>query len=88
MKFQFSGNLLRYLDYHREIEVEGGTVTEGIGNLVELYPDFRRIIHNSEGDIRLIHRFFLNGSLLDPKHVHHAVKPDDVVTVLTPIAGG
>jgi molybdopterin converting factor small subunit len=88
MKFQFSGNLLRYLDYHREIEVEGSTVTEGIGNLVESYPDFRRIIHNSEGDIRLIHRFFLNGALLDPSGVDDPVKSGDVVTVLTPIAGG
>ena len=88
MKFEFSGNLLRYLNYQREIEVEGGTLVEGVGNLVERYPDFRRVIQDSKGEIRLIHRFFLNGSQLEPGDVHCAVEPGDVVTVLTPIAGG
>ena len=88
MKFQFSGNLLRYVDYRREIEVDGSTLAEGVDNLVKKFPDFRRVAQDSEGEVRLIHRFFLNDELLEPGNVHCAVGPDDEVTVLTPIAGG
>jgi len=88
MKFHFSGNLIRYVDYRREIEVDGTTLKEGVDNLVRSFPDFRRVIQDTEGEIRLIHRFFLNGVHLEPGDVHCSVGPDDDVTVLTPIAGG
>ena len=88
MKFQFSGNLLRYVDYRREIEVDGATLAEGVDNLSREFPDFRRVVQTSEGKVRLIHCFILNGEQLAPGNVHCAVGSDDEVTVLTPIAGG
>ncbi len=88
MKFRFSGNLLRYVDFHREVEVQGYTVEEGVNNLSEKFPGFDRIIHDSEGHIRMLHRLHLNGELLNPDDYGQPVTSEDVIGVLTPIAGG
>ena len=88
MKFQFSGNLLRYVDFHREVEVSGDTVEEGVINLSQQFPGFGRIIHDSEGYIRMLHRLHLNGELLDPDDYSQPVTSKDVIGVITPIAGG
>ena len=88
MKFQFSGNLLRYVDFHREVEIRGDTVEEGVENLSETFPRFGRIIHDSEGHIRMLHRLHLNGELLNPDDYRQPVSSEDVIGILTPIAGG
>ena len=88
MKFQFSGNLLRYVDFHREVEVPGDTVVEGVNNLSLEFPGFARIIHDSEGHIRMLHRLHLNGELLNPADYGQQVTSEDVIGVITPIAGG
>ena len=88
MMFQFSGNLLRYVEFHREVDVEGNTVEEGVTNLSAKFPGFGRIIHDSEGHIRMLHRIHLNGELLSPGNYGQPVAPEDVIGVLTPIAGG
>ena len=76
MKFRFSGNLLRYVDFHREVEVQGDTVAEGVNNISQKFPGFARIIHD------------LNGELLNPGNYDQPVTSDDVIGVITPIAGG
>ena len=88
MKFQFSGNLLRYVDFHREVEVQGTTVEEGISNVVEEYPKLNAIVRDSSGHIRQLHRFFIDGELLDQAKLDQRVEPNVTVTLLTPIAGG
>lgn len=88
MKFQFSGNLLRYVDFCREVGVDGDTVEEGAKKVVEKFPNLENVIHDSDGRIRLLHRFFLNGELLGRADFDRRVGPNDVVLVLTPIAGG
>lgn len=88
MKFKFSGNLLRYVDYRREIDVDGKTLAEGFDNIANKYPDFRRVILDSNNEIRLIHRFFVNGEQLEQDNFNCAVGPSDEVVVITPIAGG
>ena len=88
MRVQLSGNLLRYVDYHREVEVDGTTLAEGLGHVAEKHPDFKRVILDSDGNIRLIHRFFLNGELLSREEFDRSIGSADVVAVLTPIAGG
>ena len=42
MKFQFSGNLLRYVNYSRKIEVDGSSIVEGIKNVVDTFPRIRQ----------------------------------------------
>ncbi len=88
MKFQFSGNLLRYVDFHREVEVHGTTVEEGISKVVEEYPKLNAIVRDSSGRIRQLHRFFIDGELLDQGELDQRVEPNVTVTLLTPIAGG
>ena len=88
MKFRFSGNLLRYVDFHREVDVEGSTVEEGVNNLSQEFPKFGRIIYDSEGHIRMLHRLHLNGQLLNSDSYGQPVTSEDVIGVLTPIAGG
>ncbi len=88
MKFHFSGNLLRYVQFQSEIQVDGETIKQGIHNLVDKHPDFGRIILDVEGGVRMIHRFFLNGELLAAGDIDIQVEPGDEIIVLTPIAGG
>ena len=88
MKFQFSGNLLRYVDFHREVEVQGSSVEQGITRVVEAYPKLNPIVHDSSGRIRQLHRFFLNGDLLNQDELDRPVSPNATVALLTPIAGG
>lgn len=88
MKFRFSGNLLRYVDYRREIDVDGTTLAEGFDNVAKEFPQFRRVILDSNGEVRMIHRFFINREQLEPGNFDCQIGPTDEVIVLTPIAGG
>ena len=88
MKFHFSGNLLRYVDFHREVEVTGATVEQGISEVAQIYPKLSAIVFDSAGRVRQLHRFFLNGELLDQGKLGQPVEPDSTVDLLTPIAGG
>lgn len=88
MKFSFSGNMLRFVDHNDEVSVDGATVAEGIARLVESYPDLRPVLYDGQGQLRAIHRIFLNGDLLQRSDVGRAVGQDAEISVLTPIAGG
>ena len=88
MKFRFSGNLLRYVDFHQEVEVEGVTVADGLRNVIEIYPEFGPVILDGNGEIRLLHRFCLNGVFLSLPELEEPVRLDDIVAVVSPITGG
>lgn len=88
MKFTFSGNMLRFVDFQEEVSVDGGSVAEGIARLVDTYPGLRPVLFDGEGQMRGVHRVFLNGELLGRGEVGQKVSGDAEISVLTPIAGG
>jgi hypothetical protein len=88
VKLKLSGNLLRFSGMRSEIAVDAATVEVGIRTLVEAYPDLRLVLLDARGQVRAVHRLFLDGELLPSEELDRAVGPDDEVTILTAIAGG
>jgi sulfur-carrier protein len=88
MKFDFTGNLRRYVDFDFEIELEASSVMEGLHRLTERYPAVKEVLFDAEGKVRSVHRVLLNGAPINAGELDRATAPDDEVAILTPIAGG
>ncbi len=88
MKFEMSGNLLRFCNFRREIEVGGATLEEGVHHLVEECPDLRTVLLDAQGRMRRVHRIYHNGELINGDELSRASSPSDEITILTAIAGG
>jgi molybdopterin synthase sulfur carrier subunit len=88
MKFVFSGNLLRFSGFRREVEIQASTVGQGLSELVTHCPALAPVLLDGQGQLRAVHRLFLNGEQLTGPELERAAQPDDEVTLLTAIAGG
>jgi hypothetical protein len=95
MKFIFAGNLLRFVGYSKEIEIQGGTLNQCFNQLTHEFPALQPVLFDGEGRIRQTHQLFLNGEQLaspgnrDPAtHLSHPVSERDTLYILTAIAGG
>jgi sulfur-carrier protein len=88
MRIGLTGNLRRYVDFDFDIVVDAGSVLEGLRRLGERYPAVKRVLFDTEGKVRSVHRVALNGSLLNVDELERAVGPGDEVVILTPITGG
>ena len=56
--------------------------------LVERFPQLRPVVLDSDGNLRQVHRLYLNGELLDRGDAGRALAPNDELGILTAIAGG
>lgn len=88
MKFVLSGNLLRFSNFQREIEIPAQTVADGITGLVSHVPGLAPILLDGAGALRKVHRLFLNQDQLCGAELARPVGRDDEVMILTAIAGG
>lgn len=88
MIFRFSGTLLRFVNFQKEIAIESATVTEGIETLVNREPQLQPILKDSSGALRSTHRMFLNGEMMTPADMTRPIGERDCVDILTAIAGG
>ena len=88
MIFRFSGTLLRFVGFQKEIAVEAATIEGGLVALVEKEPQLKPILFDGGGAVRSTHRMFLNGEQLSPGDSTRAIGPKDSVDILTAIAGG
>jgi molybdopterin synthase sulfur carrier subunit len=88
MKFRFSGMLLRFTEYRREIEVDAPTVASGLEQLSLEFPSLTAVLFDSDGGVRAVHRLFLRGEQLDKGGLAIEVGSEDTVHILTMIAGG
>ena len=84
----FSGTLLRYLDSQREIPLQASTVREALNELVVRYPSVEPMLFDGRGQIRASHGLFLNNSQLDRTDLDASLGPNDMLQVVTTIAGG
>ena len=95
MKFVFSGALLRFADYTKEIDISAPTLQRAIEELLEARPLLRTALLDGEKNLRLSHRMFLNGESVE-RHYYTdrgareelVLGPGDSVFFLTAIAGG
>jgi molybdopterin converting factor small subunit len=88
MTFGFSGSLLRFTDYQREVQVEAATLGEALSTLATRLPALRPVLFDAQGTLRGVHRLFLNGQQLAHADLGQALAPTDRLDVLTAIAGG
>jgi sulfur-carrier protein len=88
MKFKLAGNMLRFSNFQKEIEIAAVTVETAVQSLVEHCPDLRPVLLDGEGRVRQVHRLFLNGEMLPPHELGRQVGSQDEVAIITAIAGG
>jgi hypothetical protein len=88
MTFRFSGPLLRFVNYRKEIEVEAETLGIAINQLVKECPMLSTVIHDGNGRVLSAHRLFLSGELIRNPDPSMGLKRTDSIEILTSIAGG
>ena len=86
--FVLSGILIRYADYRKRLEVEASTIESGIDGLVARCPALREILFTEQGELRRMHRLFLNGEAIEWEDKRRRLAPDDTVELVTAVAGG
>jgi hypothetical protein len=93
VKVVFSGPLLRFVDYTKEVEIPADSLTEGIEQLTTKFPQLEPVLLDGDGRVRLTHQMFLNGEQVAREGYAagapaFAVADDDTLLILTAIAGG
>jgi len=88
MNLTFSGTLLRFVDYNKNVSFEACTVRDALAQVSEQYPKIRPVIYDGDGAIRAVHRISLNGELITEEEFDTELNDDDHVEILTAIAGG
>jgi hypothetical protein len=71
-----------------QIEVSGRTVRECIEAVEALHPGFLELVFDTQGQVRLHARVFLNGDDLGREAADAPVGSDDRIEILAAVAGG
>jgi sulfur-carrier protein len=88
MKFEFSGLLLKYVDYQNEAVVQADTLGRALDELITRHPKLAEVLYDGSGRVRRTHRVFRNGERVDPNDRDLPLREGDEVTFVTSIAGG
>jgi sulfur carrier protein ThiS len=84
-----SGNLMRFTQHHKEIEIEASSVAKALETLTTRYPSLRMVVYDGDGRVRGAHRLYLNGEpIADTDLASVATNSMDEVAIVTAIAGG
>ncbi|HXO27587.1 MAG TPA: molybdopterin-synthase adenylyltransferase MoeB [Thermoanaerobaculia bacterium] len=81
--------LRRFTGEAGDVEVQGGTVDEALGDLTRRYPGLKPHLYTAEGALRSFVNVFLNDD--DVRHLDRGatkVAPGDTLTIIPSIAGG
>ncbi|MDD1017051.1 MoaD/ThiS family protein [Pseudomonas rubra] len=91
MKIKLSGNLARFVDYQRELDIELPgelTVNAAIEQLVNAYPGLHDVIYDKQGDIKKGYLIAYNGKKLEPNQRDQPVNAQGCIDLFTAVAGG
>ena len=94
MRFEFSGSLLRYVDYHRQFSADASTLGGALEKLFAHHPGLEPVLLGGERRFSRAHQVFINGTRLargseqDDDILQTPVGADDTVSILTLITGG
>lgn len=88
MIFVMHGPLRRLMEFKKQVQITGDTVQEGLDALCVAFPELESALLDSAGRVRGVHRVALNRSVLSPEEMTTPVTSDDVVDVITALAGG
>lgn len=88
MTVTLSGILLRFADFRKEISYDCSTVTAALAALVSDHPRLKSVLLDEKGNLRQVHRIFLNGEQLLSTDMQRELGADDRIEIITAIAGG
>lgn len=88
MIFVIRGPIRRLVAFKPEVHVDAPTVNEGLSALCSEYPDLSRVLLDGSGQLRRVHRLAVNRTLLTDREMDAPVADDDVVELVTALAGG
>ncbi|CAM5382715.1 MoaD/ThiS family protein [Pseudomonas fragi] len=91
MKIKLSGNLARFVNYKKELKLEGDgiqTVGDALHALVVNYPVLKDIIFDKNHSVKKGYLISLNGEKVDAAVKVSAGGEGDCLDIFTAIAGG
>jgi hypothetical protein len=95
VKFVFSGTMLRFVDFAREVDIPEPNLERALAALLAQRPGLRPVLLDGAGNVRRSHQMFLNGESMHPRYYSDGLaraalptEPADSVYFLTAIAGG
>ncbi|HYH97232.1 MoaD/ThiS family protein [Hyalangium sp.] len=88
MRFRFSGTLLRFTDFQKEIQVQAPTLGEALVHLVSQHERLKPVLLDNNERLRGIHRLFLNGEQLLEVQPQQPLADGDCLEFVTAVAGG
>ncbi len=88
MRFRFSGTLLRFTDFQKEIHVQAPTIGDALAHLVSQHERLKPVLFDNNQQLRGIHRLFLNGEQLLEVQPQQSLADNDCLEFVTAVAGG
>jgi len=77
---------LRSYTHEREVDANGATLAEVLGDLDRRYPGLRFRMIDEQDNMRPHIRFFINGEQVFD--IGHALRATDAVTIVQALSGG
>ncbi|CAG9192971.1 ThiS domain-containing protein [Paraburkholderia tropica] len=87
MNFVFSGTLLRYVQYRRDIGYDGGTLAQALRFLFDDYPELEPLLMDTPGALRRTVRIAVNNEVVR-SDLSRPLASGDAVQIMTAISGG
>jgi molybdopterin synthase sulfur carrier subunit len=87
MVFLFSGSLLRYVGFRRQIVYETGTLAAALRTLFGDYPELEGILMNQDQTLRRTLRLAINSEVVR-SDLSRTLSSSDSVEIMTAISGG
>lgn len=88
MQVILSGVLQKHVRYQREHNIQADTLNEALDKIASKFPRIRSVLLDPTGNLRRVHRAFLNGKQVNEYNGAEELHPDDRLEILTTIAGG
>ena len=71
---------------HETVEVTGGTVKECLDNFMELFPVFKQLLFDDEGNLSAL--VLYNGETIVPYEINRPVSAQNEILILPMVQGG
>ena len=85
MKVRIPSPLVSYTE-KREVEAEGGTLDELLGDLDRRFPGLRFRVVDEQGGLRPHMRLFVNGAQV--RELSRQLRPTDEIQLIQALSGG
>jgi molybdopterin converting factor small subunit len=87
MTFNFSGSLLRFVGYRRQLAYDAVTLGNALDALFSDYPELRELLMDQDLAFRRTMRLAINSEVIRGD-ISRPLAPNDSVEIMTAISGG